>query len=457
MGESPSRAGKVFLSYTTDLRVVPPGADASWVDKAVEAIEAMQLTPVHMKHFPSSGLRAADLCADRVRDCDTLVVLVGPRYGSVVPALDISYVEHEFETATQSGLRRLPFLIDDAGLPSPRETESAELQARQAAFKKRVGELHWKVVRSPEALRGDLIHALAADRFGNQASRDTAADVPELLPYRVDRGTQESAVRELVRGSCTPGARAPQLCLVFGPSEEAPEKFSEWVATEAIDGWLRRFGQPATSRSAFIPWSDASSAVAFAREWWGRVADRLDLSPSADPQEMAEELARSGVTSVVLWTQVEASRLIRQEPAVLSEWLEGWSSFAGERGPMVVTLVCIHRTSPGGDAPLGWWQRRTVTRNLDAAVDRVTRSAARLRSAAATHPRLHPLPRLQPVPRDDVDAWVREALPKHFDRATLEREVDTIFQDPKLVTGERIPMRPLARRLSQALGAAWRK
>jgi len=85
----------------------------------------------------------ARLCVETVRSCDVYVGLLGMRYGS--PVRDQpgqSYTELEIDTAGQTGMDRLVFLIDtesdDLGIP-PNAFLDREYRDRQDAFRRRVG------------------------------------------------------------------------------------------------------------------------------------------------------------------------------------------------------------------------------------------------------------------------------------------------------------------------------
>ena len=82
------------------------------------------------------------LCVDRVRGCEVYVGVLGTRYGSPVrDRPEVSYTELEFDTATEAGLHRLVFVLDedaaDVGLPVSALIDR-EFGARQDAFRRRV-------------------------------------------------------------------------------------------------------------------------------------------------------------------------------------------------------------------------------------------------------------------------------------------------------------------------------
>jgi Domain of unknown function (DUF4062) len=137
----PGDAGgwRVFLSHTSELREFPRGASYVAAERAVSAAGHVI---VDMADFPAADLPAAQLCADRVRECDVYVGILGTRYGSPVrDKPEVSYTELEFGAATEAGLPRLVFLLDtdadDVGIPVSKLTDH-EFGARQEAFRRRV-------------------------------------------------------------------------------------------------------------------------------------------------------------------------------------------------------------------------------------------------------------------------------------------------------------------------------
>jgi hypothetical protein len=131
---------RVFVSHTSELRDYPPGN--SYVAAVERAISAAGHVIVDMADFPAADQPAAGLCIDRVRSCQVYIGLLGTRYGSPVrDKPEVSYTELEFDTATDVGLDRLVFLLDEGaanvGLPVSVLIDR-EFGARQDAFRRQV-------------------------------------------------------------------------------------------------------------------------------------------------------------------------------------------------------------------------------------------------------------------------------------------------------------------------------
>ena len=139
-GSGSAARWRVFVSHTSELRDYPPGN--SYVAAAERAVSAAGHVIVNMADFPAADQPPAQLCIDRVRGCDVYVGVLGTRYGSPVrERLEVSYTELEFDTATEAGLARLVFLLDegaaDVGIPLSALLDR-EFGPRQEAFRHRV-------------------------------------------------------------------------------------------------------------------------------------------------------------------------------------------------------------------------------------------------------------------------------------------------------------------------------
>src|SRR6266702_8894670 len=109
------KTGQVFVSHTSDMAQVPEGR--SFVQAALDAVGRAKMAPVDMRYFAARDGRPADYCRQRVRECEVYVAVVGFRYGSLVACEEVSYTELEFLTASEAGMPRLIFLLDEAASP----------------------------------------------------------------------------------------------------------------------------------------------------------------------------------------------------------------------------------------------------------------------------------------------------------------------------------------------------
>ena len=99
------------MSHTSELSTFP--AERSFVQVALDGVSRAGRAYVDMRYFAAREGQPADYCRERVRGCGVYVGVIGFRYGSMVPGLDVSYTELEFLTAGEAGIPRLVFLLDE--------------------------------------------------------------------------------------------------------------------------------------------------------------------------------------------------------------------------------------------------------------------------------------------------------------------------------------------------------
>ena len=141
-----------------------------------------------MEYFSAGDGKPAGYCRQQVWGADVYAAIIGFRYGSPVrDEPEMSYTELEFAAATERGLPRLVFLLDeDAVLPLPRSFQSdPRYEDRQQTFRQRIADAGIMVQRvsSPDQLELLLFQALT-DLHGEAA---------------VSRGLVRSAYLEQVR------------------------------------------------------------------------------------------------------------------------------------------------------------------------------------------------------------------------------------------------------------------
>jgi tetratricopeptide (TPR) repeat protein len=117
------------------------------------------MAPVDMRYFAARDGRPADYCRRRVRECDVYAGVIGFRYGSLVPGEAVSYTELEFQAASDAGIPRLVFLLDEAVNPAALSGEDGD---RVADFRQRLrdGGLIVRTFSSADGLELEIFHAL---------------------------------------------------------------------------------------------------------------------------------------------------------------------------------------------------------------------------------------------------------------------------------------------------------
>ena len=128
----------MFLSHTSELRRYPPAR--SFVAAAEQAVSRAGGRSWTWR-IPRPGGQARGILPRAGGPGDVYVGLIGFRYGSPVrDEPELSYTELEFDAATELGLPRLVFLLDeDAELPLPRTfLTDPVFGERQRAFRARV-------------------------------------------------------------------------------------------------------------------------------------------------------------------------------------------------------------------------------------------------------------------------------------------------------------------------------
>jgi hypothetical protein len=156
---------RVFLSHTSELAEFPAGR--SFVAAAEAAVTRAGDAVADMAYFTAREGQPSAHCREAVRGCGVYVGLIGLRYGSPVrDQPEMSYTELEFQAATEAGLPRLVFVLDEhAELripPSRVFDQEADRRVRQRAFRDRLRAAGVTVrkVASPDELELMLYQAL---------------------------------------------------------------------------------------------------------------------------------------------------------------------------------------------------------------------------------------------------------------------------------------------------------
>jgi len=135
------------------------------VAAAEQAVLRAENVILDMAYFTYRDERPTDYCRQQVQRADVYVGIIGFLYGSpVADDRGRSYTELEFDVASELGLPRLMFVLDErAVLPLPQNCLSDSRYAkRQHTFRKRVTSAGLTVQRigSPQQLETLLFQAL---------------------------------------------------------------------------------------------------------------------------------------------------------------------------------------------------------------------------------------------------------------------------------------------------------
>jgi 2'-5' RNA ligase len=254
-----------------------------------------------MAYFTARDGKPSDYCQDAVGRCDVYVGLIGLRYGSVVPDRPrVSYTELEFDAATEAGLTRLIFLLDEnTALPIPpaqlHDNEPGR-RARQLAFRDRLrgAGLTVHTVTTPENLELALYQALlenqpaaqeAASRPGERAP-GVRQQVWELRghrpdPYFTGREDELAAVHRALRvGSATSAIQVITGLGGLGKTRLVVEY--AWRHADAYEVvWWVRAEDPATMRGDYVELAQALGLPS-EKEDQAIAALRQELQPRRD-------------------------------------------------------------------------------------------------------------------------------------------------------------------------------
>jgi hypothetical protein len=227
-------------------------------EAVLEAIRKLQLQHDSMEFFGARSSLPIETCLEEVRRSDILVVIVGHKYGTLVPDKTISFSEAEYSEGYRLGKPCLVYLRDEniPILPKHIEREPQKIQALES-FKERLKERH-----TVATFKGanDLAVSVAADlsrtvqaleetqRPQEQQSEDSGhyviEEINKLIRHAIEKQISEHALLSAVNQAVTSllvaeGKRAPLVFFSYSHMDrEVVLPFASALRAEGINVWI---------------------------------------------------------------------------------------------------------------------------------------------------------------------------------------------------------------------------
>jgi hypothetical protein len=271
---------QVFVSHTSDLARFPAGR--SFVQAAIDAVARAGMIPVDMRYFAAREGQPADYCQQRVRDSDIYLAVAGFRYGSLVPREKVSYTELEFTEATNAGLPRLVFLLDDTA-DVPADLVDADRTAVDR-FRQRLREagLICATFATVDGLELAAFHALK--ELAGADTRSAPRQLPAAVAHFAGRSGELSTLTGLLRGRAEVGGTVV-ISAVSGTAGVGKTALAVYWAHQVAD----RFpdGQLYVNLRGFDPTGQVMDPAEAVR----RFLDALQVPPERIPADLDAQAA----------------------------------------------------------------------------------------------------------------------------------------------------------------------
>ncbi len=272
-------------------------------------------------------------------------------------------------------------------------------------------------------------------------------EIPETLPFTVNRGDQERELRKAVdRHLQRPGR--PLVCLVLGDDRQALDMFERRVEEEFLPSALGSRSGVSAHRLRCPPRFEQS----------GRLRRRLlrDLSEKFlnRPESSAAEInsALANIRRPVLIHSHLLEEECRKARVLISSFLDFWRDWPdlspGQR--LVILLLIEHEHLPSSaKGPWSAFSSFRKERQLQG-LEQVFESYESVNPRRLTYAIL---PRLESIARSTAEHWAWEDEPqKYCTRRVLLREIRSFFRHWKAkMSADKIPMEDLAERLEMIL------
>ena len=152
--------------------------------KVLEALQRLRLRHESMEFFGARPEAPIQACLEEVRQSDLLIVIVGYRYGSLVPGTDFSFTETEYNEGFQLGKPCFVYIRDDQVRILPQQVEQSQVKLeRLRAFRETLEFRHTVFhFRDP----GALALQISVDLNNSMTHVEDAKSALRLLQRGVD-------------------------------------------------------------------------------------------------------------------------------------------------------------------------------------------------------------------------------------------------------------------------------
>lgn len=214
-----------------------------------------------MEFFGARAEAPIETCLEEVRRSDVIVVIVGLRYGSLVPGADVSFSEAEYNEAYRLRKPCLVYIRDEDIPILPRYFESNPTNLeRLRTFKARLMDRHTiayfqgasdlavhvvaDLSRTIEAIEETTAAEKARQEEAQHSGPATTAEVTKIVDDALRIGASPDAILAAIRKAVfsllkADGRLSPLVFLSYSHSDQPLARaFADALAGEGIETWL---------------------------------------------------------------------------------------------------------------------------------------------------------------------------------------------------------------------------